>query len=213
VPGSWNAYRDQTGAPMGSEGFATYRLRILLPTTDADPPDPPGEELSIFIPYVNTSYELWVDGKLLATNGAIGRTRSEGKPQFRPEIARFQPTDRQVDLVLHVSNFHFREGGIPRRLELGTAGQIALKQRRLEVVGATLVGANLIMSIFFAGIYALRRENLSDAYFSLFLFSVALRMLVTGDHILARVTTELPWEISLKVEYLMNFLSPTLFLY
>ncbi|MBO8142040.1 MAG: hypothetical protein H0Z37_07670 [Firmicutes bacterium] len=213
VPGSWNGYQDQSGAPMGSDGFATYRLKILLPRTVADSRNPTKDELAIFVPYVNTSYELWVDGDLLAANGRLARSRPEEKPQFRPEIARFRPADRHVDLVLHVSNFHFREGGIPRRLELGTADQIALKQRRLEVTGATLFGANLIMAIFFAGIYALRRENRADGYFSLFLLSIALRMLVTGDHILARVTTELPWEMALKIEYLMDFVSPTIFLF
>lgn len=213
VPGPWTGYPDQSGAPMGSDGFATYRLRILLPRAAVDSLDPTRDQLSVFIPYVHTSYELWIDGELLAANGRVGRSRSEGKPQFRPEIVRFRPKDRHVDLVLHVSNFHFREGGIPRRLEFGTADQIALKQNRLELTGATLLGANLIMAVFFAGIYALRRESLADGYFSLFLLSIAVRMLVTGDHILARVTTELPWEMTLKIEYLMAFLCPTLFLY
>jgi len=212
VPGRWNGHPDRSGRRMGSEGFATYRLQILLPARDAAPHAAP-EELSIFIPYVNTSYQLWVDGKLLAGNGVVGRNSAQAKPQFRPEVARFRPEGSRVDLVLHVSNFHFREGGLPRRLELGTAAQIALKQRQLEVRGAALLGANLVMAVFFAGVYALRRENLADGYFSLFLLSVALRMLVTGEHLLARVTTELPWELTLKLEYLMGFVAPVLFFY
>src|SRR5690625_1061722 len=32
IPGSWNSYPDSTGTPMGSDGFATYRLRVQLPS-------------------------------------------------------------------------------------------------------------------------------------------------------------------------------------
>lgn len=221
VPGSWEGYLDQSGAPMGSDGFATYRLRILLPGADTARTGPPGaspEELSIFIPYLHTSYQLWVDGKLLAANGVIGRTRSEAKPQFRPEVVRFTPSGPYIDVVLHVSNFHFREGGLPRRVEFGTAEQVTLRQRRIEVAGAALFGANVIMALFFfavfvTGTYAQRKDSRADLYFSLFLLSLALRMLFTGDHLLARVVREIPWELSLKIEYLMGYLSPLCFLY
>lgn len=213
VPGPWIAHRDQLGAPMGRHGFATYRLQILLPAIPSEPSEQTQNELAIFIPYVNTSYELWIDEELLAANGTLGRTRSEGKPQFRPEIARFKPTGSIVDLVLYISNFHFREGGIPRRLEIGTADQIVIKQQQIEIIGGALFGANLIMAIFFAGTYALRKENRADGYFSLFLLVIALRMLVTGDHLLARMTSELPWEITLKIEYISAFLSPPIFLF
>jgi len=211
VPGSWNELKDLSGTPMGSDGFATYRLQIRLPAAGAASTQP--DELSIFIPYVNTSYKLWVDGELLASNGIAAQTPSEAKPQFRPEIARFRPAGGDVDVVLHISNFHFREGGISRHLELGKTDQIALKQRRLEIFGGALLGANLIMAIFFAGIYALQRESPADGYFSLFVLCIATRMLVTGDHILARVTTEIPWEIALKVEYLTGFIGSILSIY
>jgi len=216
VPGAWNAYRGPTGKPVGGDGFATYRLRILLPSEypkAGAPGDPSPSDLAVYVPYVNTSYELWIDGELKASNGVLGRTRSQGEPQFRPQIAVFTPKSNQVDLVLHVSNFHFRNGGIPRSLELGAADQIILKQRRLEATGAVLFGAALIMAIFFAGIYALRRENVADAYFSLFLFSIATRILVTGDHVLARVLPGSSWELALKIEYITTYLSPALFLY
>lgn len=213
VPGSWDTYLDHSGNPMGPDGFATYRLRILLPDQNDNASQSPWNEFAIFIPYVNTNYQLWVNGELLAANGTVGRTRDEAKPLFIPKIAHFRPEGPNVDVVLHVSNFHFREGGIPRRLEFGTADQISLKQRRNEVLGATLWGATLIMAIFFAGIYAVRRESRADAFFSLFLLTIALRMSVTGYFILSRVMLELPWELVLKVEYLTAFLSPTLFLY
>src|SRR5690606_11068035 len=78
VPGSWNAHRDALGKPVGPEGFATYQLRILLPSgpwSIAAPAPSPAGELAVYLPYVNISYELWIDGERLAANGVVGRER------------------------------------------------------------------------------------------------------------------------------------------
>lgn len=213
VPGSWRGQPDLQGSPMGADGFATYRLRILLPASVASPEAPSSDELAIFIPYAHTAYELWVEGEKLAANGVIGRSRSESEPLFLPTVARFHPTDPDLEVVLHVSNFHFREGGLPHRLELGGVDQILTRQRWREVTDGTLLGASLIMALFFAGVYLLQRNRAADGLFSLFLVTIALRMLITGDHLLGRLTGGLPWELELTLEYLTAYAAPALFLY
>ncbi len=210
VPGSWLDVPDHTGVPMGREGYATYRLRIRLPAP-GEQEEHPRQELAIAIPYANTAYVMWVDGQLVAANGTVSPSPEQGQPQFLPQVGRFQPVGPVADVVIHVSNYHFREGGLPRRLELGTAEQMTLRQVRLEVTGAAFFGASVIMAVFFAGIWALRREQVADMYFSLFLLVVALRMLVTGDHILARATGGIPWELGLKLEYFTGYAAPVLF--
>jgi len=213
VPGAWNGAPDVNSQPMGRYGFGTYWLRILLPAAPSTASFPSEKELAIFIPYAHTAYELWVDGQPLAANGVVSRTSAEGKPAFRPEIVRFQPTDGDVDVVVYVSNYHFREGGLPRRLELGTANQIAMKQRRIEIMDGILFGAMVIMATLFGSVYWVRRDRRADGFFSAFLMLVAVRMLVTGDHLLARVTSGIPWQLGLTIEYVTAYVSPAVLLY
>lgn len=211
VPGGWSKAIDYTGRAMRPDGFATYRLRLLLPP--ADPVSGSWPELAVFIPYVNTAYELWIDGRPVARNGVPAPTRDRAEPELRPLLARFQPLGPVVDVVMHVSNFHFRDGGIARQLELGLSEDMFLEQRRREISSAILFGANLITALFFAGTYLLRREKRADGYFSLFLIVMAIRMLFTGDLLVHRVIPGIPWETALKIEYLMGYLAPLLLLF
>lgn len=204
VPGRWNELLQRDGTPMGGHGFATYRLRLRLP--DVDSP------LAIALPYANTSYRLWIDSILLASNGQVGETRQSSTPEFRPRVIQFEPQSQVVDLVIHVANFSFRNGGLPRKLEIGLAEDITIKQSRLMMVGAGLFGAAFVMAIFFGALFLFHRENKSNGYFSVFLIVMAARLLVTGDHLLVRTLPNVPWELSLKIEYFTGYIAPLLLL-
>src|SRR5690349_7474472 len=61
IPSWWDA--SSTSAAVQ---YATYRLRILLSPTDLR------KELALQMPPVYSSYSLWVDGKLIGSNGKPG---------------------------------------------------------------------------------------------------------------------------------------------
>lgn len=212
VPGSWDAFVPATGfAPVGGEGFATYRLIIKLPATalarEADP-------LAISIPYVNTSYRLWVDGRLAAENGSVATSRELAFPQILARVARFSPQGETAEIVLQVSNFHFRSGGVPLSLRLGLAEHIQGMERRREAMDAFLAGVTIFASLLYGALYAHRFENRAAAYFSLFLLVMTVRMAFTGNYLAYRIYPHIPWETGLKIEYITGYLSPPLlFLY
>jgi hypothetical protein len=60
IPSWWTA--SETNPPLH---YASYRLRVLLPA------DHPGK-LALKMPAIYTSYELYVDGTLVARNGEVG---------------------------------------------------------------------------------------------------------------------------------------------
>ena len=70
VPGNWNQFADN-GKPVGSNGYATYRLRILLPKLNTS--------LTLKILNASTAYTMYVNGEKFASNGSVGKDKETRK--------------------------------------------------------------------------------------------------------------------------------------
>jgi len=207
VPKSWNVYqlnkKDITG-----EGFATYRLRMLLnkPTSD---------NFSIRVPLTYTASRMWVNGKLVYESGTVSENSSTTLPQYKPEIVDFIHNQEQVELVIQVSNFHYSDGGLRQPIEMGLESDI--RDSRLKAIAAEfwLEGSILIMAFYHLGLFLIRKRDLSTLWFSCFCMLVALRIFITGEYTV-NLFFEPNWWFLIRVEYLTFFLGTaafTLFLY
>ncbi|WP_096201361.1 hypothetical protein [Bacillus sp. FJAT-45350] len=101
VPSSWD-----------SEGFATYRLKIKISPEGID------QMKALRIPKIGSSYELWIDGVKVAGEGRIGESEEVMIPMLRNTVAYFTPQSTSIDLVLHVTNYNYRKGGLGNLLHL-----------------------------------------------------------------------------------------------
>jgi len=72
-PGAWNGHV-MDGRELPGEGYATYRLHVDLPDWS--------RPLALWVPYMSTSYRLWIDGREAAANGRVGTSRAEAAPQY-----------------------------------------------------------------------------------------------------------------------------------
>jgi len=103
VPGGWNGAQ-VGGAALPADGYATYRLQVRV----ADP----NRSYGLAIRYMGTAYRLWVDGRLVAANGTVGTTPETSQPELLPVAVHFTPQEPVVNLVVQVSNFDHRIGGV-----------------------------------------------------------------------------------------------------
>ncbi|MBA7555922.1 hypothetical protein ES705_48615 [subsurface metagenome] len=92
VPRIWNRYevKNEAGTGkriLGGDGFATYRLTIILNDRNISPVS--GECIGLKIPYMSTSYRMWINGKLISSNGKVGMEKSETIPQYLPHAEFF----------------------------------------------------------------------------------------------------------------------------
>jgi len=221
VPGPWSDFIPLAGdlgqVPVGRHGYATYRLTVdlgkrlgLSASSHLADPEAAGEPLAVYIPYANTSYRLWINGEYAAGNGRVAEDDKIAEPQFLARVARFLPKDDVVELVMQVSNFHFREGGIPLSLEFGLADQVDVRQRRSEMADAFIIGLALFAAVFFFGVAIERLGDMGAAYFSLFVLTTAIRLAFTGNFIAYRLFPGIPWETGLKIGYATGYISPAL---
>ncbi|HTF99733.1 MAG TPA: sensor histidine kinase [Nitrospirota bacterium] len=159
IPGSWRGY-NVNAKKLGGAGYVTYRLRIM--------PGKGGQDLAVHVGLVNSAYRLWADTKLIIENGEIGRTSAEEVPIQSFRQARLPITDRPVDLVLQVSNFHDREGGVLSSLELGAADKLEadlFARRSLTLIS---IGSLMVMGIYHVFLYTFRTRNIAPLYFGVY---------------------------------------------
>jgi signal transduction histidine kinase len=202
VPTIWDNY-EFLGSKVGGIGYATYRLKINLRSTD--------QMLALKLLSFSTAHQLWINGRLCASAGSVGKSRKEMTAKYLPQVVIFEPDSNQLDIVIHVSNFFHRNGGIWTELELGTEQQILKKRNRTIAIDLFIIGGLFIMALYHFGLFLLRRSDRSPLYFGIICLLWALNSVVTGEII---STIFLPWidfGLFLRVEYLSLYLSIPVF--
>ena len=202
VPGNWNHTVTRKGS-IGGHGLATYRLSVRLP-----PQSPP---LALRMDEVGTAYRLFVNGRQRAAAGRVGENLHASSPGFEFATIPIKEGENRLDLVIQVSNFHYRVAGIWDSIRLGTPGSVAqLRARRLGV-GFFLMGAIAIMGLYHLGLFALRRRERPPLWFGLFCFLIVLRILATGERCLMTMAPGLSWAWLIRIEFLGYYLAVPVF--
>jgi len=206
LPHSWNG-SVADGRKIGGEGYATFRLRVRLPGTA----DSVGQ-LAVKMPLVFTSYKLWINGTLLAETGTVGTDRSSVTPAFQTKLVSFTPRPGDNEIVLQVANFHHLRGGVTKKLELGTLGEMSRKSDLKLGMELFLAGSLIIMGWYHLGLYSFRRKDRTPLYFGLLALDVGIRTLLVGETIWTKMFPHFPWEVALKMEYWTFYLGFPLFM-
>lgn len=190
LPQVWNQHKI-AGISFSAQGYATYRLRIQLP-----PQCPP---LAIKVPTMGTAYTLYINGKEASSVGKLSKHKVGAVPAYQPRIIVLPTNQPSIELVLQISNFHHRLGGVWFPLSLGTTSMLNSQWQHSAIIAMFLVGSILMMALYHVGLFIIRRRNFSVLYFGLFCFFIALRLITTGNYL---ITYMLPsfdqWVIHLE---------------
>lgn len=199
VPNAWNGtrVRDTT---IESFGYATYRLTVRNANSTDD--------LALWIRHLSVAYRCYVNGRLVAANGAVGRTRNEETPEMRAIVSEPFPQADSYDIVIHVSNFHHGSGGFRTTVLLGREDNLLRRRERtIALYMLTFGGA------FFFGLYNLisfiwRRSDRALFYFGLIAINIGLDSLTTGEGLLTLLFPLLPWRWYLAIDWLTYVAAP-----
>ncbi|CAG7643895.1 Sensor histidine kinase RcsC [Paenibacillus allorhizosphaerae] len=195
VPATWGHYA-LGGTALSEHSYATYRLTIKWHPAEL------GGIKSLYIPNAATAYKLWVDGRLLEENGLVGTSLETMVPKNYAKVVDFVPASAQTELVIQVSNFVQRKGGLWDHITLGTNDQIdALRENRM-VLQLSIASCLSVMGIYHILLYTLLRRNKVTLYFGSICIAIGLRTLVVGETLLVRFIPSMPWEAAVKLEYL-----------
>lgn len=171
VPGSWNSLQKEH-PEITNYGFATYRLTILLPERV--------NELAFKIEDVYSASSYFLNGKALDFLGFPGVNKYQTVIRLSRPLVKGSVNDPVVELMIRVSNFEYQFSGIVGGLTMGLPGQMEEARMRDLFRGHFLMGAFLIIGIYFLGLYLIRSEQYR-LYFSMICILMALRVSMILD--------------------------------
>lgn len=202
APAAWNEY--ETGAGRaGAYGYATYSLLVK---TGSD-----GLQLGLRVPAMSTAYTVWINGRMVLQNGVVGTSPSEMVPQDLPRAVYFTTDSSEIRLVIQVSNFHQRRGGMWQPLQIGSApaiSRLVTRARFLETFCFAMLFATGSYHIF---LFASRHKERAAADFGLLCMAWGLRTLLVGEAMLRQIFPGIPWSVCLAMEYVATAIVVPLF--
>lgn len=156
LPAAWNGVR-LNGEKLGGNGFATFRLRIL--------PGAAHSAIALHLETVHSAYRLWSNGKLLVESGVVGKEASAEIPDQSIRQPRLPIGNQPVELVLQISNHHYREGGVVSAIRLGPLDKLEAAQHRQWGFTLFCVGSLMVMGIYHIALFIFRRKDIAPLYF------------------------------------------------
>ncbi|NPA69160.1 MAG: SpoIIE family protein phosphatase [Chlorobi bacterium] len=196
VPSLWNEiYFPDSDNP--NKGFGTYRIRIRLPDST--------NYFGLRLKRIESSYKLWINDTVLVTVGQTGTDDKTAYPQQKTITKIFNIDNNFLTIVIQVSNFKHRKGGIADPLIFGKAENILKKTKKARSYELFLIGVLIIMAIFHFGLYVVRRKDYSLLFFALLLLSEIISMGTNGETLLTLYFPKLDWLTLKRTDYISNF--------
>ncbi len=193
IPSYWNGY-EINGNAISGLGYGTFSLTVLLPHGT--------KKFAFKIKEIKTAYRLYVNGELVTRDGTVGTDRQSSVPFYRPHVAEFQTDQTQIEILIHVSNFHHRLGGIWEEIIMGDEPGIRnLREERL-IQEIFLMGCILIMGLYHLGLFLNRKKDTSALYFGFFCLIIAVRTLTLGERYFISLFSVNSWEVLHTIEFL-----------
>ncbi|MEI3611269.1 hybrid sensor histidine kinase/response regulator [Pseudogracilibacillus sp. SO30301A] len=194
IPGHWkNPYKEIN--------YGTYRLKVLLPTTDNESEQ---KNYGLIFKDIESAASVYVNGQLVTETGRPSDTIHQYKSKLGISKGYFHTANDEIELVVHVANFEKAfEGGISNTVKFGLGNAIDREISFTTITQLMVVLILLVHSAYAFSLYMMGRSvyHKELIYFGLLLIFAAFSIIVDEDKIL------LNWfpinaEWSLKLIYL-----------
>lgn len=190
VPGSWHRQGDYS-----VRGFATYRLKIILPEKHSG--------LAILFPVISSAARFFIDGALVGETGVVSRVEEGYAPALRSTLIPLPDNKRVVELMIEVSNFSYFSSGIAQSPQLAKATSIIVRTSSENGVQNFFAGSLVAMCVYQLILFFLYQRGTSYLWLSLICLGVALRAMTVhgGSFLLPSLFPTIGWEVWKKLEF------------
>ncbi len=191
VPDLW---RGDEARGRNGHGSGTYHLAILLP------PDAP--PLALHFLSASTAFRIEAQGRTLVQVGVPSEDPTTARAAYKPGFVRLGDVGERVDLMIRVSNYVYRAGGLWYPIFLGSAD--AIEGIHLTEIATAIAQSTAltVMGLLLLLLFFLRRKDRAFLFCSLLSLLLALRILVTGEYLVTSIWPGIPFAIVIKLEYL-----------
>ena len=212
VPGQWS-YFPALGPQykmIKEKGYGTYLLKLKGLRTQ-------GSLIGLKLSGIRSNFKAYyVDQEktiFLGQRGVFSTKKETAIPQFKNLVSSFTPSSTEGYLVLHISNFHFRSGGLFNSLKLGHYPSMVRESELEKLRDFFILGVLLIMAAYHYGLYYQRKEDYGSLFFSLFSFVIFFRLIGINSYLNLFFHTPnlMTFEMNQKLSFISVFLAPYFF--
>ena len=193
VPSTWNEY-SLDGQKLPGEGYGTYRLHVRAGLLR-------GEILGLRIQTFSSAYRLYVDDKLVAQNGNISSSASEEVGEYKPQTVYFSAPSNEFDIIIQVSNHLYDRGGFWSPMHIGSQSQITELEDSIIMKNMMIIGAFLIVALFYIASFFLMKENRANLYFGLLCLFAIIAYDTAGQLVLTKAISSLSLDAMIFMWY------------
>jgi signal transduction histidine kinase len=198
IPSLWNG-KTFNGQELSPNGFATYRLTVLLPAKRPS--------LALEIPDSYSASKLFINGKLFYAAGDVDSSEEKSSPHWITKTIPLEIVPDTLQLTYQVANFWHSKGGTNDAISLGNKETFLLERRRSEAFDLLLTGCLFMGGLFFFGLYFFGKHDRAILFFSLFCMLYSYRIIGTDMYALHNIFPSLSWFLTTRLEYITLYLS------
>ncbi|MEM6735922.1 MAG: response regulator [Bacteroidota bacterium] len=202
-PKLWNDGVTKNGQELTAKGYATYRLKVVLP--------PVSPQLALSISEMYCSYKLYYNGFEFERNGIPGKSKALSVPDWMPRTINFSKFTDTLEFVLQISNFRHTKGGVKEPILIGDRTKLMAKRDFDFSYDFLLCGSLIMGGLFFLGLFLFGRHEKSVLFFALFCITFSYRMIGSGEYAFHALYPTIPWNIIIRAEYLSLFIPVGIF--
>lgn len=217
VPSSWARQvvgpHINAGQPLPSFGVATYRTRVVLP------PEKVGTHTVLVLESIGSAYRVWVNGVQVGGLGHVpsGNPATDSyaeTPQIRLNFINITPKTEQLDVVIQVSNYSFRESGIFGDVKIGSLYPTMIHVFNHYVLqDLLLIGVFVVVGLYHVVIYLLGRRDNELLWIAGASLVVALRALLLNKFLVYAIFPDASWIVLMHLQFITKYTAILTYIY
>ncbi|GMQ56688.1 ATP-binding protein [Vallitalea sediminicola] len=178
VPSMWKG-STINGTNISVEGYATYRLKVRTNNKN--------NLKGLRLVTICDAYKIFIDDKMIGSSGTLGQDFGTTISEYKPQILVFEQNSMEFEILIMVSNYIDKRGGIVHSIELGNYQQIINIKENAVKRDAFLIGVFLIMFMYHIIIYLRTRRDATTKYLALMLLLGASRAALSQEYLILNV--------------------------
>lgn len=162
-----------------------------------------GELYAFYMLDALTAYNIYVDGKLIATQGQVSDNETTAVADAKTQIAIFQAQKPETEVVIQVSNYEAHLTGVWQKTIFGRYEHINTYENWLNISDAFVIGAIAFLSVYMWVMYFVLRQDKAIFYFAAACTFVTIKSLLAGQQIGFEAYEFLSYGLGMRIAYLM----------
>ncbi len=192
VPSNW-----AQDPHLNRYGYGTYHTTIILPKKE--------RLYALKLVDVFCAYRVWINDSLYFQYGRVGTTRAAEIPKRGTQIITFLANKDTIDLVIQVSSFHHRNGGIVKPPVIGYTHYITNHFLVKSISVFFIFGAFIIFAIYLLWLYNYTKKNFDAFLLGLSILLAGIYTLFNDDFLITSILPKLSWEAVHKINFITNY--------